>query len=65
MPRCPCPQHPFGCYGHPDSCGCTPPSETISMQDVRLVAGEGKLSAHTVLDAVNVILRQRQNASER
>jgi hypothetical protein len=33
---------------------------TISMQDVRLVAGEGKLSAHTVLVAVNVILRQRQ-----
>ena len=29
------------------------------MQDVRLVAGEGKLAAHHVLDAVNVILQQR------
>lgn len=31
----------------------------ISFQDVRLVAGEGKLSASDVLLAVNVILRRR------
>lgn len=31
----------------------------ISMQDVRLVAGEGKLTARQVLDSVNIILRQR------
>jgi hypothetical protein len=31
----------------------------ITMQDVRLVAGEGPLSATTVLDAINVILKQR------
>ncbi len=28
MPRdykkdCPCPHHPFGCFGHPNSCECT------------------------------------------
>lgn len=34
-------------------------AKPITMQDVRLVAGEGKLAAHTVLDAVNAILRQR------
>lgn len=22
MTDCPCPQHPTGCYGHPDKCGC-------------------------------------------
>lgn len=22
---CPCPQHPFGCYGHPENCGCPKP----------------------------------------
>lgn len=22
---CPCPQHPFGCYGHPETCGCPKP----------------------------------------
>lgn len=32
----------------------------ISMQDVRLVAGEGKLAAATVLDACNAIIRQRK-----
>jgi hypothetical protein len=31
----------------------------ITMQEVRLVAGEGKLNAATVLQAVNVILKQR------
>ncbi len=31
----------------------------ITMQDVRLAAGEGKLSAHDVLNAVNAILRNR------
>src|SRR3990167_2528384 len=20
---CPCPKHPFGCIGHPETCGCT------------------------------------------
>lgn len=34
-------------------------SAPITMQDVRLVAGEGKLPAWAVLDAVNVILRRR------
>ena len=29
----------------------------ITMQDVRLIAGEGKLSAHDVLNAVNAHLR--------
>jgi hypothetical protein len=37
----------------------------ISMQDVRLVAGEGKLSARQALDAVNVTLRQRAERAER
>jgi len=32
----------------------------IGMQDVRLVAGEGKLSAAHTLQAVNVILKQRR-----
>lgn len=34
--------------------------EAITMQDVRLCAGEGKLSAHDVLNAVNAILRNRR-----
>jgi hypothetical protein len=21
-PECPCPRHPFCCYGHPHDCGC-------------------------------------------
>lgn len=33
----------------------------IGMQDVRLVAGEGKLAAAHVLQAVNVILKQRRD----
>lgn len=36
----------------------------IGMQDVRLHAGEGKLAAHTVLQAVNAILNRRREASE-
>jgi hypothetical protein len=35
----------------------------ITMSDVRLAAGEGKLSAHDVLAAVNAILRQRRRYS--
>lgn len=35
------------------------PMTPITMQDIRLVAGEGKLPAWAVLDAVNAILRQR------
>jgi hypothetical protein len=35
----------------------------ITMQDVRLAAGEGKLSAHDVLNAVNAILRNRRPSS--
>ena len=35
------------------------PTPAITMQDVRLVSGEGKLSAATVLQAVNAILAQR------
>jgi len=31
----------------------------ITMQDIRLVAGEGKLPAWAVLDACNIIVRQR------
>ena len=31
----------------------------ITMNDIRLCAGEGKLSAHAVLDAANAVLRQR------
>lgn len=34
----------------------------ITMQDVRLCAGEGKLSASTVLQAVNAILNRRAAA---
>lgn len=37
-------------------------SAPINMQDVRLVAGEGKLPAWAVLDAVNIILRRRAAA---
>lgn len=33
--------------------------EPINMQDVRLVCGEGKLEAKHVLEAVNIILKQR------
>lgn len=36
----------------------------ITMQDVRLIAGEGKLEAWTVLEACNVINRQRHERSE-
>lgn len=36
----------------------------IGMQDIRLVAGEGKLSAANVLDATNIILRQRARVLE-
>lgn len=35
----------------------------ITMQDVRLMAGEGKLSAHDVLKAVNAHLRMHQVVS--
>lgn len=38
------------------------PPKPINMQDIRLVAGEGKLDAHTVLIAVNIILRQRASS---
>jgi len=34
----------------------------ITMSDIRLCAGEGKLTAHTVLDAANAVLRQRARA---
>ncbi len=36
----------------------------ITMQDIRLMAGEGKLSAHTVLEAANAVLRSRQQYPE-
>lgn len=35
------------------------PSEAITMSDIRLMAGEGKLSAHDVLNAANAVLRMR------
>ena len=31
----------------------------ITMQDIRLHAGEGKLSPHTILQAANIVLRAR------
>ena len=37
----------------------TPTAPSISMQDVRLVAGEGPLKPDIVLSAVNAILRAR------
>jgi hypothetical protein len=40
------------------------PLRPITMQDIRLIAGEGTLSARTVLEAVNVILRQRAGNGE-
>ena len=33
----------------------------ITMQDIRLCAGEGKLSAATVLQATNAVLRMRSS----
>jgi hypothetical protein len=37
-------------------------TESIGWQDIRLHAGEGKLSAQTVLDAANTALRNRDAA---
>lgn len=32
MTACPCPHHPFGCYGHPTACLCvTEPVVTIKL----------------------------------
>jgi len=36
----------------------------ITMQDVRLFAGEGKFDAAAVLAAVNVVLRRRSDAAQ-
>lgn len=36
----------------------------ITMSDVRLAAGEGKLSAHDVLAACNAVLRTRQGGAD-
>jgi hypothetical protein len=41
------------------------PIKPITMQDVRLIAGEGPLSARTVLHSVNVILQQKGIVLER
>ena len=35
----------------------------ITMDEVRLLCGEGKLSARDVLNAVNVILKQRAESA--
>jgi hypothetical protein len=46
---------------------CVDPSEfkPLTMSDIRLMAGEGKLSAHDVLAAANAALRLRKNSDGR
>jgi hypothetical protein len=36
--------------------------DEIDWQDIRLICGEGKLTAQDVYKAVNIILRQRREA---
>jgi hypothetical protein len=35
---CPCPKHPFGCYGHPHRCGCSKPSREAREKEITRLA---------------------------
>lgn len=50
----------FGCPEQP----VADPVRRISMDDVRLVAGEGKLTAHDVLEACNAVMRMRSDRAQ-
>lgn len=41
-----------------------PTEDGIDMQDIRLVAGEGKLSQKTIRQAVEIIRKQREERNE-
>ena len=38
-----------------------PTADGITMQDIRLIAGEGKLSEKTVQQAIEIIRKQRED----
>ena len=41
-----------------------PTEDGIDMQDIRLLAGEGKLSQKTIRQAIEVIRKQRKQRNE-
>ena len=38
-----------------------PTADGITMQDIRLIAGEGKLSEKTIQQAIEIIRKQRED----
>ena len=38
-----------------------PTADGITMQDIRLIAGEGKLSEKTIQQAIDIIRKQRES----
>ena len=38
-----------------------PTADGITMQDIRLIAGEGKLSEKTIRQAIEIIRKQRES----
>jgi hypothetical protein len=42
---CPCPKHPFGCYGHPNDCGCSEEEIVVLRKALELISRKQKMDA--------------------
>lgn len=63
MADCPCPKHPFGCYGHPHKCGCSEKSKgDLTAKLVDLVRFTAESAYQKALDDAATLVEQRNGS---